>query len=158
MTWSDFIRLNTTEAEHMLYATRLANDMVLALIFDAETPFSTIRTQANQLVHSLSASPTERQTAPINEEDGDDEAPWPPSRIFSRTSLLPIRNRANVAIRRDPGKNPARPIPLSFGKSLRFSRDSSPAIPLQSAFHTGDLPRQTLPDLDKTVESAAINS
>jgi REP element-mobilizing transposase RayT len=33
------------------------------LIFDAETPFSTIRTDATQLVHSLSASSSEKQTS-----------------------------------------------------------------------------------------------
>ncbi|HEY2982254.1 MAG TPA: hypothetical protein VGJ22_13800, partial [Anaerolineales bacterium] len=41
-----FIRLESTKAEHMLYATRLAPDLILALVFDAETPFSTIRSQA----------------------------------------------------------------------------------------------------------------
>jgi REP element-mobilizing transposase RayT/DNA-binding response OmpR family regulator len=54
-----FIRLASTNAEHMLYATRLTRGMVLALIFDAETPFSKIRSQANQLVHSLSTSPAD---------------------------------------------------------------------------------------------------
>ena len=54
-----FVRLASTDAEHMLYATRLAESMVLALVFDAETPFSTIRSQASQLVHSLSTSPSE---------------------------------------------------------------------------------------------------
>ena len=49
-----FVRLEATKAEHMLYATRLADDVVLALVFDAETPFSTIRTQAGQLVNRLS--------------------------------------------------------------------------------------------------------
>ncbi len=51
-----FVRLGSTNAEHMLYATRLATGLVLALTFDAETPFSTIRTQAGQLVRSLSVS------------------------------------------------------------------------------------------------------
>jgi len=45
-----FIRLESTRAEHMLYATRLAGDAVLALVFDAETPFSTIRSQATDLI------------------------------------------------------------------------------------------------------------
>ena len=45
-----FIRLESTKAEHMLYATRLTSETVLAFVFDAETPFSTIRTQASQLV------------------------------------------------------------------------------------------------------------
>src|SRR5919108_5092354 len=49
-----FVRLEATKAEHMLYATRLADDVILALVFDAETPFSTIRTQAGQLVNLLS--------------------------------------------------------------------------------------------------------
>ncbi|MBK9925685.1 MAG: IS200/IS605 family transposase [Anaerolineales bacterium] len=50
-----FVRLEATKAEHMLYATRLADDVVLALVFDAETPFSTIRMQAGQLVNRLSS-------------------------------------------------------------------------------------------------------
>lgn len=49
-----FIRLESTKAEHMLYATRLAQDLILALVFDAETPFSTIRSQANQLISTMS--------------------------------------------------------------------------------------------------------
>jgi REP element-mobilizing transposase RayT len=48
-----FVRLESTKAEHMLYATRLAADLILALVFDAETPFSTIRSQANQLISTL---------------------------------------------------------------------------------------------------------
>lgn len=70
-----FIRLASTSAEHMLYATRLAEGMVLALIFDAETPFSTIRTQTSNLVHSLSASPDSED----NPEGETDEAVPEPS-------------------------------------------------------------------------------
>src|ERR1044071_5665451 len=53
-----FVRLEATKAEHMLYATRIAEDVVLALVFDAETPFSTIRMQAGQLVNRLSTEST----------------------------------------------------------------------------------------------------
>ncbi len=60
-----FIRLESTRAEHMLYATSLGADMVLALVFDAETSFTTIRTQANRLVRSLSAS------SPAGEEEDE---------------------------------------------------------------------------------------
>lgn len=59
-----FIRLESTKAEHMLYATRLATDTVLALVFDAETPFSTIRSQASQLVTDLGNDKTDSQKAP----------------------------------------------------------------------------------------------
>lgn len=53
-----FARLETTRAEHMLYATALASKTILAMVFDAETPFSTIRMQANSLARSLSMEKT----------------------------------------------------------------------------------------------------
>jgi len=56
-----FIRLEATAAEHKMYATHLTNGMVLSLVFEPETPFSTIRTQAGQLVRSLSTSPNNIQ-------------------------------------------------------------------------------------------------
>src|SRR5215216_830375 len=62
-----FVRLEATKAEHMLYATRIADDVVLALVFDAETPFSTIRSQAGQLAQSLSISPAEE--APVAQQN-----------------------------------------------------------------------------------------
>ena len=57
-----FARLETTRAEHMLYATTLTEGVILALVFDAETPFSTIRSQANLLARSLEVE----KTAPSN--------------------------------------------------------------------------------------------
>jgi REP element-mobilizing transposase RayT len=53
-----FARLESTRAEHMLYATRLFPGVTLALVFDAETPFGTIRSQANHLATSLSIDPS----------------------------------------------------------------------------------------------------
>lgn len=53
-----FVRLEATKAEHMLYATSMTPDVILALVFDAETPFSTIRSQANNLAHSLAIAKT----------------------------------------------------------------------------------------------------
>jgi REP element-mobilizing transposase RayT/CheY-like chemotaxis protein len=53
-----FVRLEATKAEHMLYATSMTPEIVLALVFDAETPFSTIRSQANKLAHSLTIAKT----------------------------------------------------------------------------------------------------
>ncbi len=52
-----FVRLESTEAQHMLYARKLSTSMILALVFDAETPFSKIRAQAGKLVRTLSESP-----------------------------------------------------------------------------------------------------
>ena len=53
-----FVRLESTKAEHMLYATSMSANVILALVFDAETPFSTIRSQANSLAHSLEIAKT----------------------------------------------------------------------------------------------------
>ena len=60
-----FIRLETTEAEHMLYATELADHINLAMVFDAETPFSTIRSQATNLADALAFSPQDKPAAPV---------------------------------------------------------------------------------------------
>lgn len=59
-----FIRLESTKAEHMLYATRLTAETVLAFVFDAETPFGTIRAQASQLVNNFGREQIESQKPP----------------------------------------------------------------------------------------------
>ena len=51
-----FLRLDATKAEHMLYATQLGENINLAMVFDAETPFSAIRHQATHLADSLEFS------------------------------------------------------------------------------------------------------
>jgi REP element-mobilizing transposase RayT/ActR/RegA family two-component response regulator len=58
-----FVRLASTEAQHMLYARKLSASMILALVFDAETPFSTIRTQAGKLIRTLSDNPLDENHA-----------------------------------------------------------------------------------------------
>jgi len=69
-----FVRLESTKAEHMLYATSMTIDVILALVFDAETPFSTIRSQANSLARSLAIAKTgplsslERHSTPKREQ------------------------------------------------------------------------------------------
>lgn len=57
-----FVRLQSTEAQHMLYARKLSSNMILALVFDAETPFSTIRSQAGKLIKNLSDSSLDEET------------------------------------------------------------------------------------------------
>ena len=66
-----FLRLDATQAEHMLYATTIANTAVLVMIFDAETPFSAIRRQATHLAESLAFSlqEEEKQESPVVPEE-----------------------------------------------------------------------------------------
>jgi len=48
-----FIRLETTQTDHALYATLVAMGVILALVFDSEIPFSIVRTQTNELANTL---------------------------------------------------------------------------------------------------------
>jgi len=138
-----FIRLESTKAEHMLYATRLAADVVLALVFDAETPFSTIRSQANQLVTNLgedrpqAPQPTKpitrsRVEFPAEQFDEDEGAEIPP--ITDILDNIPSPNPPPPGLARSR-ENPdaaigetRKTIPLS--NASIFSRDPAPAVHL----------------------------
>ncbi len=52
-----FARLEATAGDQLLYTTRLASDMLLAVMFDPATPFSRIRSRATNLATAL-ASPS----------------------------------------------------------------------------------------------------
>jgi len=147
-----FIRLESTKAEHMLYATRLATDVVLALVFDAETPFSTIRTQAGQLVSNLSNDrPAEpqpglkaKQTHPsiIDSEDSDpanddggiqisnilNNVPSPNPEPASKSGLNWPRKKEKKE-RFDVNQTH---VSLPLSNATVFNRDSSPSNPLNN--------------------------
>jgi len=82
-----FVRLRSTDAQHMLYARKLAENMLLALVFDAETPFSTIRSQANRLVKNLA----------------DNSPVAAPSAIAPVESPVPVLNPGNDDFDNDDG-------------------------------------------------------
>jgi REP element-mobilizing transposase RayT/DNA-binding response OmpR family regulator len=124
-----FVHLASTRAEHMLYATRLTQNMVLSLIFDAETPFSTIHTQANKLVHSLSNSPAEKQNGLLHTEDD------------AASTLLPASSPNPSMQKPLNGPNPAPPINshLAPAEETESSIDTekefeSPAISWKNRF------------------------
>ncbi len=60
-----FVRLNSTKIEYMVYATALLDDIVLALIFDASTPLTHIRSQVIKLARSLKQTEAQAKPAPI---------------------------------------------------------------------------------------------
>ena len=160
-----FIRLESTKAEHMLYATRLTTNTVLALVFEAETPFSTIRGQASQLVNDFSDErpvakrPTKPASTPntdfpadMDDEEGDSlniasisqiltNVPPPnPKPAAARDMELP-RKQENF----DP--NQTRVSSLLSNASI-FNREASPSIPLNN-LTSPDQPQGP----DKTVQS-----
>jgi len=173
-----FVRLASTEADHMLYATRLDTDMVLALIFDAETPFSTIRTQANQLVHSLSDQPSNQPSMqlsadiPSDDQTDDDGPSIQIGTILSDIpSPNPVRSVTDSAPKSSPKsiKESSPAVPLQPVRTPLFSRESSPAMPLNRLTEIEQVERppvdleqsrpeveEPLPDLEKTLESAAV--
>ena len=134
-----FIRLESTKAEHMLYATRLATDTVLALVFDAETPFSTIRSQASQLVTDLDDERPEPQkpsiACPISCQsmDQDDSQDIPPISNILTNIPTPNPEPATTHDFRLPHKkeifdpNETR-ISAPLSNASAFKREASPAV------------------------------
>jgi REP element-mobilizing transposase RayT len=139
-----FVRLEATKAEHMLYATRLADDVVLALVFDAETPFSTIRTQAGQLVTLLSTSVSEglepyveqrkhfpasydAPTQELGDESNADLDIPDISEILS--DVPPPRPERGMTPLPDEKEWGTRPSPSRVNN---FSHESSPAVPVNN--------------------------
>jgi REP element-mobilizing transposase RayT len=140
-----FIRLESTKAEHMLYATRLATDTVLALVFDAETPFSTIRSQASQLVTDLDDERLEPQkptrlAEAINEAanmDLDDSLDIPP--IGDILTNIPTPNPEPATARdfKTPHKKEAfdpneTRVSVPLSNASAFRREKSPAVQLNN--------------------------
>jgi len=139
-----FVRLEATKAEHMLYATRLADDVVLALVFDAETPFSTIRSQAGQLVTRLSAQSPEVAEPPVMQKPLPASYDTPTEYIDDESNAdLDIPSIAEIlsdipSPRPEPRLNPFQDEedfvpPASPSRSRQYSRESSPAV------HANDL-------------------
>jgi len=137
-----FVRLEATKAEHMLYATRLAADVVLALVFDAETPFSTIRVQAGQLVNRLSTPGSEAVESSIAQQKQpqasyDAPPPYPDEESNPDIAILDISEILKDVPPPVPDSriNP-RPVeegefgtrPSASPSSKNFSRESSPAV------------------------------
>jgi REP element-mobilizing transposase RayT/ActR/RegA family two-component response regulator len=159
-----FVRLEATRAEHMLYATRIAEDVVLALVFDAETPFSTIRSQASQLADSLSITPVEEEAPPappqpvpssydaktVLPEDYDDgQVPNIADILADVPSPEPEMKRTSLAEENVFGTRPSHSAP--------YSQESSPAIRVDELSYTSQALDETVEhvveDLDATMPS-----
>lgn len=160
-----FIRLEATDAQHMLYARRLTASMVLALVFDAETPFSTIRAQAGQLVRSLSEVQLEQTNqvhlADISEDELDagdldnlppiadllGEVPPPlPPKSQRKTGLpMPWQQKPAPAVTTaSPPYSEESPLVTTHPMfSPDYSRESSPAVRRREE-------RKVLPSLEET--------
>jgi REP element-mobilizing transposase RayT len=151
----------------MLYATRLGDDVVLALVFDAETPFSTIRTQAGQLVNRLSTQNPEVAEPPVAQKPLPASYDVPTEYVEDESADLEIPSIADILSdvpppRPEPGIFPSeqeedfvqRPSP---SRSRQYSLESSPAIRANDLLVSNQDNEQTVEhvveDLDATVPS-----
>jgi REP element-mobilizing transposase RayT len=165
-----FVRLEATKAEHMLYATRLADDVVLALVFDAETPFSTIRMQAGQLVNRLSTPGITEAVEPYVENRDQPPDSYEAPTEFIEDEINPDADIPDIAKILDDVPPPTPPpgmIPLmkeeqtgtrpSEPRSKGFSRESSPAIHVNNLLISNQNNEQTVEhvveDFDATMPS-----
>ena len=164
-----FVRLEATKAEHMLYATRLAEDVVLALVFDAETPFSTIRSQAGQLVTRLSTQgPEVAVEQPVIQKPLQASYDTPTEFLEDEGNAdLDIPSIAEILSDVPPPRpEPVmRPLeteedfvqPSSPSRSRQYSRESSPAMRANDLSLSNQENDQTVEhvveDLDATMPS-----
>jgi len=164
-----FVRLEATKAEHMLYATRLAEDVVLALVFDAETPFSTIRTQAGQLVNLLSTPGAETLDPVVPQQSRRPASYEAPTEYVEDESDpdLEIPSIANILSDVPPPRPDPGMLPLneqedwvrrsSPSRSNQYSRESSPAARVNDLLISNHDNEQTVEhvveDFDATMPS-----
>jgi REP element-mobilizing transposase RayT len=169
-----FVRLEATKAEHMLYATRLADEVVLALVFDAETPFSTIRMQAGQLVNMLSTTPTLEEPKPQPTQQPIAQPQQPPATNEAPTQYVEEdENNQDVDIpditniisdvpphNPSPNTNPLRDswsTSPSNSRPRKVSRESSPAVRVNDLLVSNQSNEQTVEhvveDFDATMPS-----
>src|SRR5690349_9152405 len=163
-----FVRLEATKAEHMLYATRLADDVVLALVFDAETPFSTIRSQAGQLVNRLSTQTPEVAEPPVSQKPLPATYDVPTEFVEDESAQdLDIPSIADILSdvpppRPEPSAKPLEPqkdfsSAPSPSRSKQYSRESSPAVRANDVMVTNQESDQTVEhvveDIDATLPS-----
>jgi len=170
-----FVRLESTKAEHMLYATSMTADVILALVFDAETPFSTIRSQANNLAHSLAIAKTgpttsvERPSVPKGQpvqvepeaeefDDGEEieipsiaeilhEIPPPVPPVHEEVDMFLAGAEDEDKFELDQSAIATRPsTPLSKRNDRLPSHESSPAIRLQDM----------MPDMQTTNQQTSL--
>ena len=108
-----FLRLDATKAEHMLYATQLAENINLAMVFDAETPFSAIRHQATHLAESLELSLQDATLVPENSlsQKSEAEAYLDPLDYEDEDEDLPPISDISEILENIPNPNPVSASP-----------------------------------------------
>jgi REP element-mobilizing transposase RayT len=117
----------------MMYATRLSKGLVLSLVFDAETPFSTIRTQAGDLVRSLTSSPAEE------DELEDALNGLEPLNLENLTDILSDNPSPNPVMKTQTEEHKTEDVSTGISKArqlINYTRQSAQAISVSSLAYT----------------------
>lgn len=85
-----YVRLTSAPGEYILYATGLTGNMVLAILYNEETPFSKMRLQAAELAHTLLSSPLEDEPAKWIQEYPENAQEDNPVLAAALSSLPPL--------------------------------------------------------------------
>lgn len=148
-----FVRLKATDAQHMLYVRKLSEKMTLALVFDAETPYSTIRSQAGKLVKNLiDNSMAQSRPGPSTVTDQIDSqavsAEQPETADFQDVPLI------SELLGEVPPPIPPRPslkINLPWDQPELETKPASSTAEQPSVARPEEAPRRPVPALDETM-------
>lgn len=122
-----FIHLNATKSDYMLYATALGGDYTLALVFDAQMPFSQMRAQVSEIAKALATAPLdlrremEAKAAPVALKV--QQAP-----IAQRLGTARLELPSSERVAPQPGRNDGEQLPTWPNKAPEVKLPATPAV------------------------------
>lgn len=131
-----YIRLSSNGGQYLLYAKPLADDLVLALIYDPASPFSRVRRQTSQLAQALTRPPRIQpampQTRPLRPANPPAPSPTPTLRAENEAPLAWFKEASGELV--SPSPTPPPPIPAGAETDLEALPGeelvpASPALP-----------------------------
>lgn len=130
-----FIRLRETGGEYMLYSTRLGDELVLSLAFDAATRFSEIRTQAFGLVRALSTIPNGEALAEAEVLDEASTTPDGPREFLAEEPRAEYLEDENPDPPTDDGAGEGSALDAYLSGENQVSTESLFLDPVSPAIH-----------------------
>ncbi len=118
-----FIHLTATKSDYMLYATALGGDYTLALVFDAQMPFSQMRAQVSQIARALA-------TAPLDLREVEAKMAAEPAPIAQRLGTSRLQLSSSESSAPQPGRSNGEQMPSWPSKAPEYKQPAAlPARP-----------------------------